>query len=292
MLSIFAMIAAPLSASPTFQFVSAEKPDNVGKSNELGKPQTIPVNEEITKQLFVQADGTILERTTHIFYLEGAEPKENHAKDGNSAGNKGGPKGGGSGGTDGTDQCYSFLENGMKWKSTESYLVNPSSSGLSENDVLNTIKVGADAWDGQVSFEIFGSGSIDNTAQVILTNVDDKNVVIFGTVTDEDGNVLTNVIAVTYTWANWGAPKPWKQIMEWDMVFNKGVFDFGDASSNKSLMDLGGIGTHELGHAAGMGHTSTNPICKEQTMYPSAGYGETKKRSLEQGDITGIQNLY
>jgi hypothetical protein len=285
-ISIFAMISAPLSATSTIQFAMAEKPDNVGRPDDLGKPQIVPINEEITKQLFVQDDGTILERTTHIFYLEGANYKENHAK--------GGSKGGGSGGgnTDGIEQCFSFLENGMRWKSTESYLVNPSNSGLENAFGLNTIEGGAESWDDKVAFEIFGSSSIDSTAQVILTSIDDKNVVIFGTVTDENDNVLDNVIAVTYTWANWGAPKPWKQILEWDMVFNTGSFDFGDASGSTSLMDLSGIGTHELGHAAGMGHTQTNSLCQDQTMYPTAGFGETKKRTLELGDITGIKKLY
>jgi len=272
-ISIFAMMIAPLSATSTIQFALAEKPDNVGKPDEPGKPQTVPVNEEITKQLFVQPDGTLLERTTHIFYLKGSEAKTNNANSG-------------------TDKCYSFLANGMKWKNTEPYLVNPSYSNLDGTFILNTIEAGAEEWDSQVPFEIFGSNSIDNNAQVVLTNVDDKNVVIFGTVTDNNGKILTNVIAVTYTWANWNAPLPLRQIMEWDMVFNKAVFDFGDASSNPLLMDLGGIGTHELGHAAGMGHTSTNSLCQEQTMYPTAGYGEIKKRTLELGDITGIKKLY
>ena len=276
------MMIAPLATSQ-IQSALAEKPDNVGKPDEPGKPQTVPVNEEITKQLFVQDDGTILERTAHIFYLEGTEPKENHAKGGRS---------GNGGSTGGADQCYSFLENGMKWKSTEPYIVNPSFSDLDGTYVLNTIEAGAEAWDNQVLFEIFGSSSIDNNAQVSLTNLDETNMVVFGIVTDENENILNNVIAVTYTWANWGAPKPVKQIVEWDMVFNKGGFDFGDANADPLLMDLGGIGTHEFGHAAGMGHTSTNSLCQEQTMYPTAGFGETKKRTLEVGDITGIKKLY
>jgi len=296
------MMSAPLSTTSTIQFAMAEKPDNVGTPDNAGKPQTIPVNEKITKQLFAQPDGTILERTTHIFYLEGTDHKENHAK--------GGSKGGGSGGgsPDATEQCYSFLENGMRWKGTESYLVNPLFSDLDDTVVLTTIEAGAEAWDEQVSFEIFGGGSIDDNVEVILTNIDNQNVVVFGTVTDENGYVLDNVIAVTYTWANWGAPKPWKQILEWDMVFNIKSFSFGDATGSTSLMDLGGIGTHELGHAAGMGHTSTNSLCQDQTMYPTASYGETKKRTLELGDtasygetkkrtlelgdITGIKKLY
>lgn len=257
--SILALITLPLFTTS----VLAEKPDK----------QTIAVDEKTTKQLFKQHDGTVLERTTHIFYLKGSEAKTNNANGG-------------------TDKCYSFLASGMKWKNTEQYLVNPSTSGLTDAYVLTTIDTGIEAWDGQVSFDVFGTSSIDNNAQVLLTNVDNKNVVIFGTVTDNSGKILTNVIAVTYTWAYWNAPVPSRQILEWDMIFNKGVFNFGDASVNPSLMDLGGIGTHELGHAAGMGHTSSSSICQDQTMYPTASFGEIKKRTLEFGDITGIKKLY
>jgi len=35
-----------------------------------------------------------------------------------------------------------------------------------------------------------------------------------------------------------------------------------------------------------------NDLCSEQTMYGYAGYGETKKRDLNDGDIAGIKNLY
>ena len=55
--------------------------------------------------------------------------------------------------------------------------------------------------------------------------------------------------------------------------------------------DVQGIGTHELGHALGLDHPS-DTSCSEQTMWASAGAGETKKRTLESGDKEGEVTLY
>ena len=55
-------------------------------------------------------------------------------------------------------------------------------------------------------------------------------------------------------------------------------------------MDFENIATHELGHSIGMGHPSSE--CIEETMYAYADFGETKKRTLNTGDIEGISELY
>jgi len=47
---------------------------------------------------------------------------------------------------------------------------------------------------------------------------------------------------------------------------------------------------HEIGHAMGMGHPDNS--CTEETMYYRAGVEEDKKRTLEEGDMVGIQILY
>lgn len=78
-------------------------------------------------------------------------------------------------------------------------------------------------------------------------------------------------------------------MVEWDAVFNSD-YAFGDATSDPSLMDYQNIATHEFGHALGLGHPEDT--CTDETMYPSAGFGETKKRTLEAGDKTGINKLY
>lgn len=55
-----------------------------------------------------------------------------------------------------------------------------------------------------------------------------------------------------------------------------------------SLFDIQNIATHEIGHAINLGHVSD----KLQSMYPSSFAGETLKRTLGNGDIRGISNLY
>ena len=39
-----------------------------------------------------------------------------------------------------------------------------------------------------------------------------------------------------------------------------------------------------------MGHPDST--CTEETMYAFANFGETKKRTLEAGDIAGVAKLY
>jgi predicted Zn-dependent protease len=56
-------------------------------------------------------------------------------------------------------------------------------------------------------------------------------------------------------------------------------------------MDLRNIATHELGHAVGLADLYEN-ACSEETMYGYSSEGETKKRDLNDGDITGLQQLY
>jgi hypothetical protein len=56
-------------------------------------------------------------------------------------------------------------------------------------------------------------------------------------------------------------------------------------------MDVQNIVTHELGHCAGMDDLyESNAV--EETMYGYSEEGETKKRDLYLGDITGIIGLY
>ncbi len=56
-------------------------------------------------------------------------------------------------------------------------------------------------------------------------------------------------------------------------------------------MDVENIATHEFGHFVGLGglYSSTN---SEQTQYGYSNYAELKKRSLESGDIAGVQKNY
>ena len=56
-------------------------------------------------------------------------------------------------------------------------------------------------------------------------------------------------------------------------------------------MDFENIATHELGHSVGLADLYESK-CSEMTMYGYADYGETKKQTLEDGDIKGIKEIY
>ncbi len=66
-------------------------------------------------------------------------------------------------------------------------------------------------------------------------------------------------------------------------------FDWSN-TGDPTKMDFENIATHEIGHAMGLSHPSDT--CLEETMYAFASEGETKKRTLEAGDIAGINKLY
>ena len=68
-------------------------------------------------------------------------------------------------------------------------------------------------------------------------------------------------------------------------------YTWGDATIDPSVMDLQNILTHELGHAVGLSDVY-NDACSTVTMYGYSDYGDVAKRSLEQSDITGLQQMY
>lgn len=177
--------------------------------------------------------------------------------------------------------CYSYIATGAKWKTTEGYIVNPTGSNLDASFVTQAIDNGVAQWEMYGGSNIFGTSSSDLTA---VTGFDNKNVVNFGSYSDN------NAIAVTTVWGYFGGDPSTREIVEWDMLFNN-YYTYGDASTNGSVMDLQNIATHELGHSAGMGDLYSSS-CSIQTMFGYSGYGEIIKRDLNNGDIQGIKKLY
>jgi hypothetical protein len=95
-----------------------------------------------------------------------------------------------------------------------------------------------------------------------------------------------NVIAVTTVWYD----RRSKQLLECDIMFNTD-WTWGDATVNPSVMDMQNIATHELGHCfnlADIYDSSQNHL----TMYGYSYPGDFEKRTLEAGDIAGIQSLF
>ena len=81
-----------------------------------------------------------------------------------------------------------------------------------------------------------------------------------------------------------------REIIEFDVLFDTD-YTWGDADINPTVMDLQNIATHEIGHGLGLADIYDS-ACSEVTMYGYSVYGETKKRTLEPPDMTGMQELY
>ena len=195
--------------------------------------------------------------------------------------------GGGGGGRDGDEgPPYELFANGLRWKVTEPYYVDSANSrGLDEPTVVSLVETSLDTWDTEVATDIFGvkigtAGDVDGADDVAP---DDKNEVLSGPIAEP------NAIAVTIVWGFFDAPKPFREIVEWDAVYDDEDFDWS-TSGEVLKMDFQNIATHEFGHAAGMAHP--DDTCTDETMYAFAGEGETNKQDLNAGDIEGINKLY
>ena len=178
--------------------------------------------------------------------------------------------------------CYKFItQTKVRWKVLPvSYVINPTNpQGLDTSFITNAVSTSTETWDARTSKELMNNVyTIDATAKYGAQNY--KNAIVFS------NYPTTGVIAVTSVWYN---PST-KAIVEFDVMFDTD-WTWGDATVNPTVMDLQNIATHELGHGVGLGDVYES-ACGEVTMYGYSNYGETKKRTLEQPDITGLQTLY
>lgn len=189
--------------------------------------------------------------------------------------------------------CYGYLASGAKWKTVEPWVVNPANnSSISDNTVFNifssSISKWEDATDGVVGngagVNVIGDGSTTSSALLADTvSPDNVNEAYFGEIKDSD------TIAVTIVWGIFSGPTRNRRLVEWDQIYNTAYSWSSSGEANK--MDLDNIITHEKGHSFGMNDLYTS-YCSEQTMFGWASLAETKKTTLEIGDITGINKLY
>lgn len=186
--------------------------------------------------------------------------------------------------------CYAFLSTGVNWKVSEPFVFDETANYVDAlplaSALLTDFETAISAWETAVGKDILGNGSL---GQVFPNEVgalpNGLNEVMFGDIAEP------GVLAMTTVWGVWKGSPSGRQLLEWDMVFGTG-WAWGDElnNPNATLTDFLDIATHEIGHAVGMDHPSDT--CTEETMYAYADFGETKKRTLNDGDIAGIQKLY
>lgn len=168
-----------------------------------------------------------------------------------------------------------YLLMGVEWNIAEDFVVNPTGSGLDDNDVSGIISTSLDTWDNEVDMNIFGDVAIDYDVKK-MAKYNEKNSVTFK-------RFGYGKIAVAYTWSRDG------EIIESDVMFNTRYT--WDTTGADDAMDLQNIATHEFGHSAGLldlyedGHS-------ELTMYGYSWLGDISKRDLASGDILGIHAIY
>jgi len=184
--------------------------------------------------------------------------------------------------------CYGFLATDTKWKWLEPWIVNPANTrGLDPTFIFNNLTADIAKWEKAAAYNILGDGA---TTDVVLvadtTKPDNQNEVYFADLSDPD------TIAVTIVWGIFGGPTFNRKLVEWDQIYDDVTFNWSmSATGEAGKMDFENITTHELGHSVGMADLY-NSKCAEETMYGYAGFGETKKRDLNAGDILGVSKLY
>ena len=80
------------------------------------------------------------------------------------------------------------------------------------------------------------------------------------------------------------------EIAQWDMIINKDL-NWGDATINFNVYDLQSVVTHEFGHTFGLSDLY-NSQCSQETMYGYGSMNDIRQRTLNDGDISGLQIIY
>ena len=165
---------------------------------------------------------------------------------------------------------------------TLEYYINPNVNLVTGGDALAAVNTAAEAWDTETADELF---SYVGTTSKNWYAEDEQNTVSWVKFLPRDN------IAVAVMWYD-----PATMIIyEFDIVFNTmhkwGIDPIKEDKDKIKALDIQNIATHEFGHPTGLDDLYLTEY-RELTMYGYSSKGETKKRSLEEGDKAGAQSLY
>ena len=184
--------------------------------------------------------------------------------------------------------CFNFIDTSVPvWRSVENIIVDPTNDeGMNEDEVVALYASAVATWESEVGTNIFGNVSRDDVSFLARATIgklaNGKNEVVF------DDVEFNGALATTFTFYRDG------NMVEADVVFNQEDYDWStDATGSITVLDFHNVATHEGGHTIGLGHPDpSSAICSDQTMWFTALFGETKKRDLGEGDVSGAQLIY
>jgi len=236
--------------------VGAAKPDEPGKSNEspkVGRP------EKLEQVIFIHpvASGKGRGKPDKP---PGKPPKDEEPP------------------TDNTH--YELL--GWHLADTADYYINPNVSLVTGGDPIAAINAAVEAWDSVTTVNLFEyAGTTDKNWYAL----DEQNTISWVKFLPRD------VIAIASMWFD----QETGIIYEFDIVFNAfhkwGIDPVKEDKDKIKAFDIENIATHEFGHPVGLDDLYDS-LYRELTMYGYSSKGETIKCSLEDGDISGAQELY
>jgi hypothetical protein len=175
------------------------------------------------------------------------------------------------------DNTYYELWGGYLAETAE-YYINPNVGLVTAGDPVAAVNSAVESWDVATADDLF---SYAGTTTESWYAEDEQNTISWVKFTPRD------YIAVAVMWYD-----PATMIIyEVDIIFNT-FHNWGiDPGRRDRAFDIQNIATHEFGHPAGLADLY-DEIYSELTMYGYSSRGETKKCSLEEGDILGAQELY
>lgn len=188
--------------------------------------------------------------------------------------------------------CFEIPAQGVRFVNPTSYVLDATNDdGLSEGQVARALAEAFDAWNRQLDAALFGGESQSRADGPDFERPDGLNELSFADLGDD------SILSVSVMWAKLSGPPETLGIFEWDIVLNDPPFTWGDVGPTREhedarseVMDLLSVLTHEAGHILGLGHPG--PGCDEETMSPAFHAGESRKRTLGNGDFTGLMALY
>ena len=176
-----------------------------------------------------------------------------------------------------------------KYEGGVPYVINPSGAvkqGLDQYAVIDEITASLESWDAQVGVELYNDTVTVNTSAKASTYWPDyKNVITWA-------RLRPRIVATATIWYYTATGEIADADIQLNSRYKWGIDpdDEGPETLTNNKFDIQNIVTHEAGHWSGLGDLYENYY--EMTMYGYTTYGETKKISLEYGDIVGVQQVY